>query len=56
MGQEIIAWANENHVPIIKGLDNGESLLLLKDKIHYNTKGQKFLSEQLLLILKHIKR
>lgn len=56
MGQEIIAWANENHVPIIKGLDNGESLLLLKDKIHYNTKGQKFLSKQLLLILKHIKR
>ena len=56
MGQEIISWANENHITIIKGLDNGESLSLLKDKIHYNTKGQKFLSEQLLLILKHINK
>lgn len=55
MGSLIISWANKNNVKLIKGLDKGESLSLLKDKIHYNSAGQKFLSEQILLILKEFK-
>ena len=56
MGEEIVSWANKNNIKLITGLDNGENISFLKDKIHYNSAGQKFLSEQLFLILNELNK
>lgn len=54
MGKEIIEWAKNNQVFLVKGLYNGETLNMYKDAIHYNEKGQKHLAnslEQIITIL-----
>ena len=44
-GDEIIAWARENNVPLYLGLEEGESLEGLRDNIHLNELGQQRLAE-----------
>lgn len=39
-GEEIIAWAKDNNVPLYLGLEEGESLEGLRDNIHLNELGQ----------------
>ncbi|MDR0940080.1 MAG: hypothetical protein LBN29_12180 [Mediterranea sp.] len=44
MGQLIIKWANENHVPLYNGFEGREDISMYHDGIHLNVKGQKNLS------------
>lgn len=41
-GEEIIAWCQQNDVFLIKELDEGISMDMLRDVIHPNEKGQRF--------------
>lgn len=52
MGEEIIKWANENSIPLINGIQNGETTDMYKDVIHFNEKGQKHLAN---ILIKNIK-
>lgn len=54
MGQEIIDWALNNNILLIKGLKAGEQINMYKDVIHFNEKGQKFLSIELKKIIDRI--
>jgi len=47
-GQEIIRFAKENDLPIIKGLENGLDQSLFRDQIHLNSEGQKKLAQTIL--------
>lgn len=47
MGQQICQWAETNHIPLSKGLDNGEKTEMYKDIIHFNEKGQRHLASYL---------
>lgn len=44
MGQQICQWAETNHIPLMKGLENGEKIGMYKDIIHFNEKGQRHLA------------
>lgn len=48
MGEEIIKWANTNSIPLINGIQNGETTDMYKDVIHFNEIGQKHLSKILI--------
>lgn len=52
MGEEIIKWANTNSIPLINGIQNGETTDMYKDVIHFNEKGQKHLAN---ILIKNIK-
>lgn len=52
MGEEIIKWANTNCIPLINGMQNGETTDMYKDVIHFNEKGQKHLAN---ILIKNIK-
>ena len=41
-GQEIIEWCEENHITLIKELDEGIELNMFRDAIHTNEKGHQF--------------
>ncbi len=43
-GQEIIAWAKTNNVPLYRGIDEGEALENFRDGIHLNDRGQRALA------------
>ena len=45
MGQQICQWAETNHVPLMKGLEQGEKIGMYKDIIHFNEKGQRHLAD-----------
>lgn len=45
MGQQICQWAETNHIPLMKGLENGEKIGMYKDIIHLNEKGQRHLAD-----------
>lgn len=45
MGQEIIMWANNNHVKMMQGLHHGENMRMYRDEIHFNEQGQKHLAK-----------
>lgn len=45
MGKSIIAWAQENEVPLMQGLRNGEAETMYRDVIHLNEKGQRHLAD-----------
>ena len=51
-GQEIIRWAANNNVKLIKELEEGISVDMLRDPIHPNEKGQRFEAD---LMKKYIK-
>ena len=51
-GEEIIAWCQQNGVVLIKELDEGISMNMLRDPIHPNEKGQRFEAD---LMKKYIK-
>jgi hypothetical protein len=55
-GQEVINFANQNHVPYTAEFLNKEiNQSYYRDFIHYNDKGQKFLAKQLYpVIMAHI--
>lgn len=44
MGQQIITWANETGIPLIQGLNNGETIDMYRDVIHLNERGQRHLA------------
>lgn len=44
MGQCIITWAEENKVPLINGITNGEQAYMYRDIIHLNESGQRHLA------------
>lgn len=44
-GQEIITWANDNGVKLIKELDNPLHMDEYRDNIHVNDKGQRKIAE-----------
>lgn len=48
MGQEIIKWTETNSVPLINGIQNGETTDMYKDVIHFNEKGQRHLANILI--------
>lgn len=52
MGEEIIKWASTNCIPLINGIQNGETTDMYKDVIHFNEKGQKHLAN---ILIKNIK-
>lgn len=52
MGEEIIKWANTNCIPLINGIQNGETTDMYKDVIHFNEKGQKHLAN---ILIKNIR-
>lgn len=52
MGEEIIKWAKANSIPLINGIQNGETTDMYKDVIHFNEKGQKHLAN---ILIKNIK-
>lgn len=52
MGEEIIKWANTNSIPLINGIQNGETADMYKDVIHFNEKGQKHLAN---ILIKNIR-
>lgn len=52
MGEEIIKWASTNCIPLINGMQNGETTDMYKDIIHFNEKGQKHLAN---ILIKSIK-
>lgn len=45
MGQQICQWVETNHVPLMKGLEQGEKIGMYKDIIHFNEKGQRHLAD-----------
>lgn len=53
MGQEIIVWANKNHVKIMQGLHHGENIKMYRDEIHFNEQGQKHLANCLKNMIVH---
>lgn len=52
MGEEIIKWASTNCIPLINGIQNGETTDMYKDVIHFNEKGQKHLAN---ILIKNIR-
>lgn len=54
MGQQICKWAEENNVPITKGLSTGETTDMYKDIIHLNVKGQKHLARMMAKIIREL--
>ena len=52
IGKSIISWAQENEVPMMQGLRNGEKKEMYRDVIHLNEKGQRHLAECLVKIYK----
>lgn len=52
MGKKIIRWADTNSVPLINGIQNGETTDMYKDVIHFNEKGQRHLAD---ILIKKIK-
>lgn len=50
-GEEIIAWASANNIPLYKGIDMGENLESYQDDIHLNNKGQRLLADNLIRIM-----
>jgi hypothetical protein len=44
-GEEIIAWCQQNDVVLIKELEEGINMNMLRDAIHLNEKGQRFEAE-----------
>ena len=47
-GKEIIAFANEHNIPIIKDLENGLENSDFRDNIHLNVKGQRKMAESII--------
>jgi hypothetical protein len=47
-GEEIIFFANEHHIPIIKDLDNGLAVEDFRDNIHINEQGQRKMATNVL--------
>lgn len=50
MGQEIIAWARDNDVPLYNGMECGEKQDMYRDVIHLNEKGQRHLADVMKLM------
>jgi len=50
-GQEIISFAEEHNIPIIKDLDNGLAVSDFRDNIHINEQGQRKMAESVLKYL-----
>jgi len=55
-GQEIIAFCKQNQIPLISGLESGESNEMYIDQIHFNSAGQNLLARALLPHLKEYTR
>ncbi len=47
-GQEIIRFAEEQGIPLVKDLDHGVGADLLRDKIHPDEQGQRRIAEIML--------
>lgn len=52
MGEMIIKWARQNNVILMQGLQNGETVDMYRDIIHFNEKGQRHLASCLETIIK----
>ena len=50
-GQEILTFANERNIPIIKDLDDGLEISDYRDDIHINKQGQRKMAERVLRYL-----
>ena len=51
-GQEIIAFARKNQIPLICDLESGLDETWFRDPVHYNAKGQQKMAELLQNVLK----
>lgn len=54
-GLEIIKWAKQNNVILIKELDEGITEDMFRDKIHLNEKGQRFEAQLMVKYLNKLK-
>lgn len=51
-GQQIVDWAREHNVRLVKGINTGETPDMFRDVIHFNEKGQRHLADTMEKMIK----